>query len=61
MSTYVKQGRSQHGALFPKFRYCLPPPDGFGPDHGLHLAMRQLLLKITIMPVSITSHIMKNG
>ena len=57
------QGRSQHGARGqlppPPPRFQCVPPDGFCSDHGRSLAMKQLPLKITITPISLTSHIMQ--
>ena len=45
----IHKGRSKHGAR----EQWRPPPDGFCPYHGPSLAMRQLFLRITIMPVSL--------
>ena len=47
------QGR---GNFLHRFYFCpFPFSDGFCPDHGRSLAMGPLLLKITIMPGSLTS------
>ena len=53
------QGRSQQEARDNPPDFVAAPLNWFCPYHGrsLHLAMGQLPFKITIMPVSLASHI----